>query len=250
MVNQPTLIDVASPNFWTVADQVKAIVLHATAGDFQASLGWLCNPASDASANFLVDLAGDIYQLVNPLKYKRAWANGPVNKPDTSLIWLTECLRNNTNPNRVTVSIEHVASAADMVAHNPMPQAQQDASVKLVAWLCEQFNLQPSHETIVGHCQIDSVNRPNCPGVLLVSDWIERVKKTMEYDASGGFVVGEGATEILKKWGLVATTNEQYAHGDNDFIVSLTYASDGSRVLSVSSDGGKSWDCHRVVNQD
>ena len=70
------------------------------------------------------------------------------------------------------------------------------------------------------------------------------------YDPSGGFSVGAGALAILKAHALVASTNEQYAHGQNGFITSLTYATDESRILAVSDDNGASWDVHRIINAD
>ena len=36
-----------------------------------------------------------------------AWANGTVNKPDTSLPWMQKAVNEHINPNNLTVSIEH-----------------------------------------------------------------------------------------------------------------------------------------------
>jgi hypothetical protein len=62
--------------------RVDAVVWHVTAGGFPGSLGWLTNPASSASANYLLDKDGSLYELVPP--DQDAWGNGAVSKPDTS----------------------------------------------------------------------------------------------------------------------------------------------------------------------
>jgi N-acetyl-anhydromuramyl-L-alanine amidase AmpD len=43
---------------------IKMIVLHATAGSYESSLQWLCNPASQVSTHYLIDRDGSIDQLV------------------------------------------------------------------------------------------------------------------------------------------------------------------------------------------
>ncbi len=164
-----------SPNHWVANNEIKAIVLHGTAGGFKGSVDWLCNPAHDVSANYLIDKDGTVYCLVDPYKGLRAWANGPVNKPDAKLIWLADASKNGVNPNLLTISIEHVATAAEMKAGTPMPLAQQAASLSLCDQLLRDFNLPRTEQTVVGHSQIDKVNKADCPGVINIVEWIQKL---------------------------------------------------------------------------
>ena len=174
-----------SPNFWkaTADDTIKGIVLHGTASPTQntglmGAVNWLTNPTSDVSSHYIIDLDGTIYCLIDPYKGLRAWANGALNKPDMSIGWIAECVTNHINPNRRTISIEHVAWADDMTNHrvNSMPVVQALASL----WLCDKlltdFKLPRNGQTVVGHYQIDSVTRPNCPGVIDIANWNNRLK--------------------------------------------------------------------------
>lgn len=161
---KPPMTYRVSPNYWPTNSGRRLISLHGTAGSAGSALGWLCNPASESSANFLIELSGKIWCLVDPERGWSAWANGPLNQPDLSNRYIKECSVNKINPNRVCISIEHERSSASMIAGETMPKAQQDASNALVLWLCERFGIPVSRENIVGHWQFDKVNRPYCPG--------------------------------------------------------------------------------------
>lgn len=85
-----------SPNHWTGHSGRAAVVLHVTDGT--DSRGWLCNPAAQVSAHFLIRAEG-IYQLVSI--NDSSWANG---------IWQQghawRGVPESVNPNRATISIE------------------------------------------------------------------------------------------------------------------------------------------------
>lgn len=169
--------DYPSPNFFTNGLKVQAIVLHGTGGPLAPSLAVLTNPRSDApelavSANYVIDTNGDIYRLVPWWKGYRAYGNGIINHPDSSIKWLKSCVQNKINPNLVTISIEHVASEADMIAHGRMTDNQWNSSMWLTKKLLSDAGLQANNQTVIGHCQIDSVNRPHCPGVINVPAYI------------------------------------------------------------------------------
>src|SRR5512146_253489 len=57
----------ATNNFWSARDnqRVKAVVLHIAQGSYQGAIDWLSNPASDASAHFIIAKDGRIAQLVS-----------------------------------------------------------------------------------------------------------------------------------------------------------------------------------------
>lgn len=76
---------------------IEALVLHYTAsGETSRTVGWLCNPASKASAHFVVGKDGDVYQLA-PLS-DRTWHAGGA----------TSTLFGERNVNGRTIGIEIV----------------------------------------------------------------------------------------------------------------------------------------------
>jgi N-acetyl-anhydromuramyl-L-alanine amidase AmpD len=126
-----------------------AIVNHITAGNFPGCLNWLQNPQSQASAHYLVNRAGAIYQLVKDEDV--AWHVGIVNKPN----WV---LYDGTNPNRYTLGIEHEGFDGTLT------ELQYQSSLWLQKQLTGKWSLPITDAHILGHYRIDSVNRPNCPG--------------------------------------------------------------------------------------
>lgn len=148
--------------------RVDAIVWHVTAGSFGSSLGWLTNPASSASANYLLDKDGSIYELVPP--DQDAWANGAVNKPDTSNPLIRKWQAEGVNFNQRTVSIETAQEHSANEQPGGFTEAQHRSLVRLTAWLCQTYHLTPDRTHVFGHRSIDSVNRQHCPG-LSEEEW-------------------------------------------------------------------------------
>jgi N-acetyl-anhydromuramyl-L-alanine amidase AmpD len=172
------LIPYPSPNYFTDGLPIEAIGLHGTAGRKWGALSALVDPRPAApdlrvSSNYLVDYAGLVYHLVDEKKGWRAFANGNIRQPDMTVRWLVHCLNFKINPNLVTVSIEHEALDLDMRQHKSMPDAQFNSSIELTAAILTWANLKANHETIVAHCQIDSVVKANCPGVIFVPAYLE-----------------------------------------------------------------------------
>lgn len=142
---------VASPNFRSGRNGKKiiAIVDHITAGAFPGCLNWLVNPGSQASAHYLVNRAGEIYQLVQD--EDTAWHAGIVAKPSWALY-------DGSNPNRYTLGIEHEGF------DGTLSEAQYQATLWLHRQLMARWGIPADRDHIIGHYRIDSVNRPNCPG--------------------------------------------------------------------------------------
>jgi N-acetylmuramoyl-L-alanine amidase len=171
------IIDYPSPNYFTNGLRIKAIVLHGTAGPLNASLAVLTDPRNDkpelaVSSNYLIDTNGDIYRLVSWWNGKRAYANGIINNPDEEIKWLMACIGTRVNPNMCTISIEHVASAQAMRDHERMTDAQWSSSFGLVKTLLKDCGLEANKQTVLGHYQIDSVNKAYCPGVINIPAYI------------------------------------------------------------------------------
>jgi N-acetyl-anhydromuramyl-L-alanine amidase AmpD len=150
------ILQKASPNFSAGrgGKKIIAIVNHQTAGQGPGALSWLCNPASKASAHYLVLRDGTVYQLVKD--QDTAWHAGGVNKPSWALY-------DGTNPNRHTIGIEHECYPA-VGGDGNLTEAQYRATLELHRQLIKAYGIPVDRDHIIGHCQIDSVNRPNCPG--------------------------------------------------------------------------------------
>jgi N-acetylmuramoyl-L-alanine amidase len=166
-----------SPNLWCGRDgsAVEGIVLHGTAGgDGPSVAAMLSDPAREASTHFVIGRDGAVFQLVR--LRDSAWGNGIPDHPRWPLV--TE--RGGVNPNRYTVSIEHAKHSADN--SDPLTDAQLVSSVALVRWLLsvlpelglaterfvERRDSGALRDIVIGHCDIDSVNRAHCPGTW---DW-------------------------------------------------------------------------------
>ena len=142
-------------------ERVRAICLHVSEGARGSVLGWFANPASDASAHYLVNKDGTVWQFVR--EEDTAWANGAVNAPDRTIGWLDDCLRRAQNPNRLTISIE-----TERRWWEPLTDAQYAALVALARAILDRHGLVAARETVIPHAAIDSVDRAHCPGNL---DW-------------------------------------------------------------------------------
>lgn len=142
----------ASPNYKTgrKGRRIIAIVDHITAGSMPGCLTWLQNPDSKASAHYLINRAGEIFQLVRD--EDTAYHAGIANKP-------TWGLYDGSNPNYYTLSIEH-----ECLGGGELTEAQYQATLWLHRELTKKYNLPIDNNHIIGHYRIDSVNRPNCPG--------------------------------------------------------------------------------------
>lgn len=150
-------------NCWTGrgGERVRAICLHVSEGARESVLSWFGNPASDASAHYLVNKDGSVWQFVR--EGDTAWANGAVNTPDRTIGWLDDCLNRGQNPNRLTVAIE-----TERRWWEPLTAAQYAALVALARAILARYGLSASRETVIPHAAIDSVGRARCPGNL---DW-------------------------------------------------------------------------------
>lgn len=172
------IIKLPSPNFYPAGRKIEAVVLHGTAGPAGPSLSWLRNPRLDnpdaaVSANYLIDKAGNVWELVDWQAGRRAFGNGIVENFDSTIKWLVDCLKNRINPNLVTVSIEHEASTREMTTRASMTDAQFNSSIELTAMILTAARLKANHQTIIGHNQISGTRKYNCPGVIFPPAYTE-----------------------------------------------------------------------------
>lgn len=96
---------------------ISHLVWHATAGPYEPSISWLCNPAAQASAHAVLREDGDeLTQLVR-LELK-AWH---------AVAW-----------NGFSVGIEHASLGAGFAS-----AAQLERSARLFGWLCLHLSIPP-----------------------------------------------------------------------------------------------------------
>lgn len=135
-----------------------AIVIHKTASGGPGGLTSVFNTfmATMRSTHYGIDLDGSVWQFVPE---NRGAGGNCCTDPGYNSFW-DNYLPTYPNLNLCTFSIEHVDPTTDN--SNPMPQAQIDASHKLVAYLCNKYNIDTDH--IHSHASIEPINKSRCPG--------------------------------------------------------------------------------------
>lgn len=159
-----------SPNRFNgrMGKSIIAIVNHITAGNFPGCLTWMKNPAAKASAHYLITRTGKIYQMVKD--ENAAWHAGFINKPSWKL-------NDGTNPNYITLGIEHEA----LTGNHGLTEAQYQSTLELHKILIAKYKIPVDKDHIIGHCHIDSVNRPNDPGSAFPWDRLFKDLKNESY---------------------------------------------------------------------
>ncbi len=132
--------------------KVKAVVLHIAEGAMANVFPLFNDPTRKVSTHFCIGKDGTIEQYVSVCD--TAYGNGDVANPT----W--QDIIPGINPNFYTISIEHEGYFTDK-----WTAAMYDANNRLLVWLADQFSFTyiPYH-TLIGHCEIDSVDKANCPG--------------------------------------------------------------------------------------
>lgn len=156
-----------TPNFWPGRQEQagapkynpRAFVIHRAQGYEAGVSSWFANPASEVSAHYLVCVNGQVYQYVDD--GDAAWGNGFTTKDamDLTVPIINYWHANGINPNLETISIEHEGFYPTQLSG-----AQFQSSCELVQSLCARFQIPYDRQHILGHYQIDNVQRPNCPG--------------------------------------------------------------------------------------
>ena len=173
---------------------VQAIVLHVTQGDdAEGCLNWFANPASQVSAQYVIDRDGAIFCAVR--ESDTAWANGRLNDPNLEIGVVDRWVSEGINPNSETISIECAGYSSQQPCDNPAlngySQPQFDSLAVLLPALAQRHDLIIDSETTIGHCDIDGVNRADCPG-LSDAEW-ERVYTMEPLLSSGPFATADEA---------------------------------------------------------
>lgn len=145
--------------------RVTAVVLHIAVGTLAGTWSTFKNPDPPKSAHFCVGKDGTIEQYVSieDTAYGNGlgWTNGEWHNPRGKPVkpaWPD--IQPGVNPNQYTISIEHEGYDTEVWT----PQ-MYEANNRLLQWIAGEVGLTyVPHRTLLGHCDIDPVDKAKCPG--------------------------------------------------------------------------------------
>jgi N-acetyl-anhydromuramyl-L-alanine amidase AmpD len=154
------------------------VVLHITAGASAGSAWnwWLhiADSANPSSAHYIVDRdsLGSIWCCVR--EADTSWANGILASANLDKALVRRWVSGGINPNRETISVEVAGYSPQQPNTNPAlngyTEAQWRALEFLLPSIAARWALAIDAEAVLGHKDIDGVNRANCPG-LNAEEW-------------------------------------------------------------------------------
>lgn len=150
-------------------------VIHIT-GNYRlpsaaGEVGWRVNdPALQNSATFFVDRDGGIWQALGDPLRMAPWANGDVSSPDLGNPRISAVVRDNVNANmRTILAIENVGFEGvrpdGTRLSAPITAAQVAANARLIRYYHAKAGVPVNRQTVIGHYQLNSTGRANCPGI-------------------------------------------------------------------------------------
>ena len=148
-----------SPNFGERRSPFRPniLILHYTGmATGEAALRWLCDPASQVSCHYLIEVDGAIIQLV--AEERRAWHAG-------AGVWKGE-----RDINSASIGIEIVNAGHDGGCP-PFPRAQIEATIALCRDICDRRGIRP--ERVLAHSDI-APKRKRDPGETFPWDRLQR----------------------------------------------------------------------------
>lgn len=152
------------------------IVWHIADGTYNGTVAWECNPNSGISSHFVLGENGEVAQLV-PLT-EAAYTQGVVKKPTHPLVKM----RTNVNPNLYCISIECAGywSKTKGKLTEKQLQAAAELTKHIVAEVKRIYGVEIpiDRQHMIGHCEINTVTRPHCPGELFPYDELISLAKT------------------------------------------------------------------------
>jgi len=146
--------------------KVRALVMHATVGEWGSALGWMCNPKTKVSAHYLVGRDGRIAQLVPESQTAR---HAGVSQWRGLEVWSTVKGVRRPSLNLVSVGIELV-NRND--GRDPYSPAQVAAAIELARAIIARHGIEKAN--LVRHADI-SPGRKTDPRGLNWMDFVERV---------------------------------------------------------------------------
>ena len=163
---------IASPN-WSGRGTCgpEAIVLHVTGpGSMGGMDSWFRNPASQVSAHFGIGKDGALHQYVEV--GDAAWHAGIVNRPNLTNPLIARWVAEGVNPNRCHIGIELLlAGPAEPLVEYPAMAATLDS---LLVWLSTTTGIPLDRTHVIGHYELDGVNRATDPRCCVSIDDVLR----------------------------------------------------------------------------
>lgn len=141
---------IPSPNFTKGRiNPIKIIVIHISTGSLTSLANTFTNPSSKASSHYGVGFKGEVLQFVQDVN--TAWHAGNPKNP-------TYKFQVGDSPNAMSIGIE--CEGTDL---SKAPVAQINALSELVKSLCDKYHIPCDRGHIIGHYEVNSVTRANCP---------------------------------------------------------------------------------------
>ena len=158
------------------------IVLHVSGGTWTSNRNWLMNPAAPASYNRYVRRDGQ--EVIFVPDENAAWAHGRINRPTTRALKAA-----NINPNLYSLSLCREGHNH----HEPTPE-QYATMLRIIREWTMKYDISADRTTIIGHNEIDSVNRAFCPGSGW--PWTKLMQDLLAIPARQEYIVARGDTLI------------------------------------------------------
>lgn len=224
-----------TPNMKPGTGRAKiAIVDHQTAGRFPGCLSWMMNPDAKASAHYLVTRTGLIYQLADDEDI--TYHAGAVANP-------TWPLYDGTNPNKYTIGIEHECYP-EVGGDGNLTDEQYQATLWLHQQLIAKHDIPIDRDHIIGHYEIDSVNRAGCPGdafpwARLMLDLLSSQTDNLAFNAAIDKLMAKGIITSGDYWKKAVASNTP-VRGDWMAVViqRMTRKSDLNSAVSALAAAG------------
>ena len=150
----------------------EALVVHIMAGSLVGTDAWFaCGPqqrngAGPSSAHYGIGKTGEIHQYVQ--EADSAFHAGRIDRPTAPI------LRDHpgASPNYWTIGIEHEGTA-----DSEWSDEMYEASAHLIADIAARWAIPLDRYHVIGHREIDGVNRRGCPGKCDLNLLIELAKR-------------------------------------------------------------------------
>jgi hypothetical protein len=190
------------------------------------------------SATFFVNRDGSAVQLLGDPLRMDPWANGDVRTPDTTNPRIAAMVMDGVNANeRTLVAIENVGNEVawgSVPGGYPITAAQEATNARIIAYYHAKAGVPVSRETVIGHYQLNSVSRPNCPSVnKALLDRIVTLAQPSEDD------MPQLTTYALEAITLDVNANVRAApSGTAEILFRTTAQSDATRIGTITNAEG------------
>ena len=149
---------------------VHVVIVHSCEGPYAGCWSWLASPASGVSAHYVVREDGaEITQLVR--EAARAWHIGATY--DSTLNAGHDGRLHGVQSNHFTIGIEHAGYASQ----STWPEAQIDASARLVCALSRRWQIPRDRLHVVSHGQLQPYNRTDPGRDWPWADYLARIER-------------------------------------------------------------------------